>query len=169
MSDATEAPFAPQRAGGAANPPSGAGAHPGAGASCMIPEITLITKRGVDPTLSKRIFLDPSGTLRSDGSRCRMAEGVAIRACAALPRDLANHIAACGPDTALALGAMKPGLPTPATIVTKQSLPQHPGAITRTRGSIDYQPGKPAWVLIDVDAKGMPPEVATCIEAIGGI
>jgi hypothetical protein len=135
----------------------------------VIPEITLITKRGATPILSKRIFLDEGGALRSDGSQCRMVEGVATRAFAASARDLARHIAACGPDQAIALGALKPGLASPATIVTKQNLGANPGAITRSRDSIDYQPGTPGWALIDFDAKGMPAEVAARIEAMGGV
>ena len=135
----------------------------------VTPEITLITKRGNDPTLSKRIFLDEAGALRSDGSQCRMAEGVATRLVAASAHDLARHIAACGPDQAIALGALKPGLPSPATIVTKQNLGANLGAIARSRDFIDYQPGAPGWMLIDFDAKGMPPEVAASIEALGGV
>jgi hypothetical protein len=133
------------------------------------PEITLITKRRPNTTLSKRIFLDEGGALMSDGSQCRMVEGVATRAFAASARDLAGHIAACGPDQAIALGALKPGLASPATIVTKQNLDPNSGAITRSRDSIDYQPGTRAWMLIDFDAKGMPPEVAACIEAMDGV
>jgi hypothetical protein len=135
----------------------------------MIPEITLITKRGQNSIMTKRIFLDERGALQGDGSHCRMADGVATRVFAASPRELANHIAACGADTAIALGALKPGLPSPATIVTKQNLHLNPGAVTRSRESINYQSGKPAWMLIDFDAKGMPPEVADCIESMGGI
>src|SRR5215470_9824989 len=132
----------------------------------MTPEITLITKRGADPTLSKQIFLDDAGALRSDGSKCRMAEGVATRACAATAHDLARYIAACGTDQAIALGALKPGLASPVTIVTKQKLNLNPGAVTRSRDSIDYQRGMPGWMLIDIDVKGMPPEVASRIETI---
>jgi hypothetical protein len=40
----------------------------------VTPEITLITKLGSDPTLSKRIFLGEGGALRSDGSQCRLIE-----------------------------------------------------------------------------------------------
>src|SRR5215475_5764369 len=126
----------------------------------MTSEITLITKRGPKPIMTKRIFLDEGEALKSDGSQCKMMEGVATRAFAASPRDLANLIAACGPDQAIALGALKPGLPSPATIVTKQNLRLNLGAVTRSRESIDYQPGRPAWMLIDFDVKGMPPEVA---------
>ena len=98
-----------------------------------------------------------------------MAEGIATRAFAASARDLAGHIGACGPDQAIALGALKPGLASPATIVTKQNLGVNPGAIARSRDSIDYQRGTPGWMLIDFDAKGMPPEVAACIETMGGV
>src|SRR4051812_46518245 len=107
--------------------------------AAMTREITLITKRGASPTLSKRIFLDDGGSLRTDGSQCRMAEGVATRAAAASVHDLAGLIAACGRDQALALGALKPGLPSPATIVAKQNLALRPGAINRSRDWIDYQ------------------------------
>ena len=58
----------------------------------MIPEITLITKRGADPTLSKRIFLDEPGVLKSDGSQCKMSEGIATRAFAATADDLAGTL-----------------------------------------------------------------------------
>jgi hypothetical protein len=135
----------------------------------MTPEITLLTKRGANPTLSKRIFLDEGGALRSDGPQCRMAEGVATRAVAASVHDLARLIAACGSDQALALGALKPGLPSPATIVTKQNLDLNPGAISRSRDWIDYQPGQSGWMLIDFDTKGMPPEVASRVETLGGV
>ena len=35
----------------------------------MNPEITLITKRGAETLMSKRIFLDETGKVRSDGSQ----------------------------------------------------------------------------------------------------
>ena len=135
----------------------------------MTAEITLITKCGAHPILSKRIFLDAAGALRSDGSQCKMSEGVATRAFAASARELAGHIAACGPDQAIALGTLKHGLPSPATIVTKQNLGVNSGAIARSRDFIDYQPGTPAWMLIDFDTKGMPIEVKARIEALGGV
>ena len=45
----------------------------------------------------------------------------------------------------------------------------NPGAIARSRDFIDYQPGAPAWMLIDFDAKGVPPEVAAHIDTMGGV
>ena len=47
--------------------------------AAMPPQITLITKRGADATLSKRISLDDAGGLRPDAPQCRIAEGVAKR------------------------------------------------------------------------------------------
>jgi hypothetical protein len=46
----------------------------------MKPEITLIKKRGPNPVMSKRIFLDAQGKVCSDGSQCLMAQGTATRA-----------------------------------------------------------------------------------------
>jgi hypothetical protein len=44
-----------------------------------VPQITLITKRGSPALMSKRIFLDGDGKLKSDGSECRMVTGAATR------------------------------------------------------------------------------------------
>jgi hypothetical protein len=135
----------------------------------MRPEITLIKKLDADGAMSKRIFLDEHGMLRSDGSACRMANGLATRAEAETAAGLAHLIAECAPDQAIALGALKDELPNPVTITTKKSLPDHPGAISRTRRFIDYRDGEPAWALIDFDVKGMPKKVAAAIEARGGM
>ena len=43
----------------------------------MKPEITLIKKRGPNPVMSKRIFLDAQGKVSSDGSQCLLAQGTA--------------------------------------------------------------------------------------------
>jgi len=45
-----------------------------------VPQITLITKRGSQPLMSKRISLDSDGKLHSDGSECLMITGTAARA-----------------------------------------------------------------------------------------
>ena len=82
----------------------------------MKPEITLIMKSGPNPVMSKRIFLDEQGRVRSDGSQCLMAQGTATRATAEAAADLAQHIVACGNDQAIALGALKADLPDPAQI-----------------------------------------------------
>jgi hypothetical protein len=133
------------------------------------PEITLIKKSGSNPIMSKRIFLDEQGKVCSDGSQCLMAQGTATRATAETAAALAQHIMACGTDQAIVLGALRADLPDPAQITTIAKSKDNPGAITRSRGFIDYCPGAPAWALIDFDTKGMPANVATSIEAAGGM
>jgi hypothetical protein len=133
------------------------------------PEITLIRKGGPNPILSKRISLDEQGKVCSDGSQCLMAQGTATRATAETAADLAQHIMACGTDQAIALGALRADLPNQAKITIPAKLKDNPGAITRSRDSIDYRPGAPAWALIDFDTKGMPASVAASIEAAGGM
>lgn len=133
----------------------------------MSPEITLIQKRGPNPVMSKRIFLDAQGVLRSDGSQCLMAQGTARRATAETANVLAKHIMACGSDQAIALGALKTGLPASVPITVPGKRKDDPRAITRSREFIDYLPGVAGWALIDFDIKGMPPPVAASIEAAG--
>jgi hypothetical protein len=135
----------------------------------MSPEITLIRKTGAKPVMSKRIFLDAQGTLQSDGSQCLMVQGVATRAPAETAHALAELIMACGSDQAIALGALKAGLPASPTITVPSKLKHNPDAITRSREFIDYRPGMQGWALIDFDMKGMPPNVAAAIEAAGGM
>jgi hypothetical protein len=133
------------------------------------PEITLIKKSGVNAIMSKRIFLDQEGHVCSDGSQCKMAEGIATRATAETAGELAKLIASCGSDQAFALGKLRDDVAVPAKITTVAKLKDHPGAIARTREYIDYAAKGPAWALIDFDSKGMPPEVAARIEAGGGM
>jgi hypothetical protein len=135
----------------------------------MRPEITLIEKLDGNPVMSKRIFLDEQGKVRSDGSQCLMIQGTATRATAETAGDFAKHIMSCGSDQALTLGALKTGLPDLVRITTERKLKEHPGAIARTREFIDYISGSPGWALIDFDTKGMPANVAATIEAAGGV
>src|SRR6516165_5720739 len=122
----------------------------------MMTEITLIKKSGPNTVMSKRIFLDAHGKVCSDGAQCLMAEGTATRAAAETAADLAKHIMACGTEQAIALGALRADLASPAKITTLAKLKDSPDAITRSRNFIDYRPGAPAWALIDFDNKGMP-------------
>src|SRR5215831_6507728 len=132
-------------------------------------EITLIKKSGPNPVMSKRIFLDEQGKVCSDGSQCLMAQGTATRATTETAADLAKHIMDCGTEQAIALGALRADLVSPAKITTLAKLKDNPDAITRSRDFIDYCPGTPAWALIDFDTKGMPDNVASSIEAAGGM
>jgi hypothetical protein len=134
-----------------------------------VPQITLINKRDTPALMSKKIFLDSDGKLKSDGSECRMITGTAARAFAATASDLARIIGNCGPDQAIALGALRKDLSSPVDVTTKDRLDQNPGAIARAQGFIDYRRECPAWALIDFDTKGMPKEVSDRIDAAGGM
>jgi hypothetical protein len=135
----------------------------------MKPEITLIKKRGPNPVMSKRIFLDAQGKVCSDGAQCLMAQGIATRAVAETAADLAEQIMACGTGQAIALGALRADLANSAEITTPAKFKDKPDAITRSRDFINYWPGTPAWALIDFDTKGMPANVAASIESAGGM
>jgi hypothetical protein len=128
-------------------------------------QITLITKRDTPALMSKRISLDGEGNVKSDGSECRMISGTAARALVATASALAQIIANCRSNQAIALGALKVELLASVAVTIPNRLDMHPGAITRSRSYIDYRPGVPAWCLIDFDTKGMPDEVKTKIEA----
>ncbi|MET4296682.1 hypothetical protein ABIB06_007473 [Bradyrhizobium sp. LB8.2] len=133
------------------------------------PQITLITKRDAPSLMSKRIALDAGGELKSDGSECRMTSGTAAREFVGTASALALIIAGCRPDQAITLGALKAELPNRVAVTTPSKLSNYVGAITRSRSCIDYEPGLPAWCLIDFDTKGMPDEVRAQIEAAGGM
>ncbi len=135
----------------------------------MNAEITLITKLGPNPILTKKISLDETGTVRSDGSQCLLVHGTASRATVATAIELAQLIADCGSDQAIALGALRADISTPASTTTKSNLMNSPGSISRSREYIDYWPGQEAWILIDVDVKGMPPNVWASVEDKGGV
>jgi hypothetical protein len=154
------------------NPPSGeliaADADIGS-YNTPVPQITLINKRDKPALMSKKIFLDSDGNIKSDGSECRMITGTAARAFAGTSSDFARIIGNCGSDQAIALGALREDLSSPISVTPKNSLDQNPGAIARARSFIDYRPGVPAWALIDFDTKGMPKEVSDRIDAAGGM
>jgi hypothetical protein len=135
----------------------------------MTTEITLIEKSGCGAVMSKRIFLDENGNLKSDGSQCLMVGGTATRVTVETAKDLATIIRNCGSHQAIALGALKEDLPSPAPLTTKARLSSKPGSITRSRKYIDYRPETPAWVLVDVDIKGLPSHVREQLDAAGGV
>jgi hypothetical protein len=150
-----------------------AGLHDNSGA-----RITIFTKLPVqsDPSgslLSKRIALVDDRVV-SDGSPCRMAKGDAEVVYVPTAFDLANVIAAMGSDNALALGCIKDHEKARVVTVgklarlTKHKLPDGRPIIARSREHVDYETG-PAWLLIDFDRKGMPPEVSAAVAAHGSI
>jgi hypothetical protein len=107
----------------------------------MITEVTLIRKCGIHPLMSKRVFLDEQGALQSDGSQCLMIQGEAERVLAGTAGKLAEIIFYCPSHSAIALGALKDGLPSPVPITVPRNLKDNPGAITRTSPS--YSPKIP--------------------------
>lgn len=135
----------------------------------MKPQITLITKRDVPALMSKLISLTNDGKVHSDGSECRMAVGTAERAFVPTAAALAEIVANCRSDQALALGALKSVLASRVKVTTKAHLPKTKGAIARAQGYIDYLPGVAAWALIDFDSKGMTDDLKTKIDAMGGM
>lgn len=132
----------------------------------MTAELTGFTKAG--GPLTKRISLAPDGSVKSDGSACVMARGTAQRLRVADVRELATVIENIHPDQAIALGALRTGLPEKVRVVTKQKLNGQPGVIARTNDDIAFRREKPAVALIDFDMKGMPPDIAAEMQRRGG-
>ena len=132
-------------------------------------EVTTMVKAGGGP-LTKRITLGHDGSLCSDGSACIMSAGTARRARFANLRSFAAHIGSLAPNEAIALGMLGPDLPDKVEITTKDKLNgvAQPGIIARNRGHITYRAGKPALALLDYDTKGMPPDLRTRLDELGG-
>src|SRR6516165_7642260 len=84
-------------------------------------ELTVFEKSDGGP-LTKRIGLSPDGSVKSDGSACLMASGVAHRLRLADVGELAAAIAKARSDQAIVLGALRAGLPERVNIVTKSKL-----------------------------------------------
>jgi hypothetical protein len=132
-------------------------------------EVTTLTKHG--GPLTKRIYLNATGRLISDGSCCYMSSGTAQRTRLASMQALADHIAGLGSDQAIALGRLRADLPDTVEITTKPRLNGSTAhrVIARTREYIDYAAGEPAVMLVDVDTKGMPAEVRDRVKAQLGV
>jgi hypothetical protein len=132
-------------------------------------ELTVFTKR--DGNLTKSIKLDPDGAMISDGSDCIMTRGTAQRTKIASVEQLADLIGHMKPDQALALGALRTGLPNKVEIVTKAKLlnsAPRPNTIARVAHDIIYPARQPAFALLDFDTKGMPPDIVAEVERLGG-
>jgi hypothetical protein len=126
-------------------------------------EIVKFTKS--DGPLTKRICLDDKGAVKSDGSACVMSRGVAYRTPVACVGTLGELIGGMRSDQAIALGALRHGLPDEVAIATKKKAI---GAIiARTTDNITFR-SQPGFVLLDFDSKGMPPDVAERLQQDGG-
>jgi hypothetical protein len=134
---------------------------------------TLTLLRKADGAITKRIRLDKKGNIVADGSECRMAAGEARRVKLDGIAGLAELIKKLQSNEAISLGALRTGLSDRVEITTKHKLRKlngvpRPDLIARTRDSINYVPDQPAFLLLDNDPKGMPPEMAQRVEANGG-
>jgi hypothetical protein len=130
-------------------------------------EITVFRKTG--GILSKRISLK-EGKVNADGSHCRMSRGEARRAKLNGVASLAELMASMGSHEALALGRLRSHLPDPVPVVLKRDLDGKAStdSIARSGDYLHFVPGKPAYLLLDHDRKGMPPEVASKVKQAGG-
>jgi hypothetical protein len=131
-------------------------------------EITLFSKFG--GPLTKRISLTADGSIKSDGSACLMARGEARRCEIASVAQLAGLIEQLPANQAVALGALRTGLPDQVQVVTKAKLVNgvaQPDIIARTKDNIAYREGQPAFALLDFDTKGMPDGVASKLKRLG--
>ena len=136
-------------------------------------EIVELTKSG--GPLTKKISLSETGALISDGSACIMVAGEAKRFTFNNLTTFADVIGRLGSDKAIALGALHHELPKQVKVLTKRRIIQLNGeaptdvvVICRTHENILYRAGKPALVLVDFDAKGMPDYVRRNIDRAGG-
>jgi hypothetical protein len=135
----------------------------------MMIELTKLIKHG--GPLTKKISLDPDGTLVKDGSACVMWRGAAERVRLDGVAALAALIEALEPSQALALGALRADLPDKVEITTKKKLLNgvaRPDIIARTGANIIYRGGQRAFALLDYDSRGMPTAVAAELERAGG-
>jgi hypothetical protein len=134
----------------------------------MLPEIVRFTKTG--GPLTKRIALDESGRLKSDGSACIMSHGEAWRTPVSSVGQLAALIGNLNPDQAIALGSLRPGLPDKVGIATKHALngAAQVNIVARSAENIMFRSGQHGFVLIDFDTKGMPADIAERLKREGG-
>ena len=132
-------------------------------------EITMFKKSA--GVLSKTIAAAVDGSPVSDGSACRMSSGEAKRM--PLPdgaQALADLIDNMAPNEALSLGRLVSGVAESAPVTTVSRLRSAPeGTIARSRDFLEFMPDAPAFMLLDIDRKGMPQAVADRINAAGGV
>jgi hypothetical protein len=134
-------------------------------------EITGFAKAG--GPLTKRIALGPDGKPVSDGSACVMGSGAARRLRFPSIEEFADCIGNLAQNEAIALGALRPGLPDQVEIATRAKLEKlngtaGPKIIARIAEEICYRPRHRGLALLDFDTKGMPSSVEARLEELGG-
>jgi hypothetical protein len=127
-------------------------------------EITVVRK--ADGILSKRIALR-DGKIESDGSHCCMTNGEVRAVRLDGVEAFADLIDTMPSDQALTLGRLRDDQPEEVEIVVKDKLPDHPNAIARTAEYFVFKPGRPAFMLLDHDRKGIPSEALAKLKAGG--
>jgi hypothetical protein len=139
------------------------------------PHITVM--RSLSGLLTKSITLGSDGKPRTDGSACRMWEGIASTSPAPDAATLAWKIDSLSSEEALVLGSVKNAAAGDTThVVTADELSRlnaakHPTSkvIARTREHIVFPSGQPAWMLFDYDVKGATARIINSINAAGGV
>jgi DNA polymerase I-like protein with 3'-5' exonuclease and polymerase domains len=127
------------------------------------PEITVCANaRG---PLTKRITLEADGSLAKPDAK--LLSGSARRVRVESMASLAALITSLKQNEALALGALCEDLPAAVKVTTAEKR-NGPGPIARTTEFLQFRPGMPALVLLDLDRKMMPAEIAARIEKLGG-
>ena len=134
----------------------------------MSPEIVIFDKLG--GPLTKRICLDESGALKSEGSACMMSRGMATRTPVESVGQLGAIIGSMQPHQAIALGSLRQGLPQQVDVTTKRKLngTTLPNTTCRSADNITFRSGQHGFALLDFDSKGMPEKVAERLERAGG-
>jgi hypothetical protein len=140
----------------------------------MAIQLTVFTRSS--GILTKVIALAADGSISGDASACVMARGTATRIEIDTVRQLADLIENLPPNRAIALGALRSGLPDAVKVISKDRLAKArlksaavaSNIIARTGSEIVFQKGQPAFALLDFDRKGMPANVAAELETQGG-
>jgi hypothetical protein len=118
--------------------------------------------------LTNTIALE-EGVPVSDGSACVMSRGRARRFRFDGAQALADLIDSLTSGEAITLGALRGDLPDEVAIVTKDKLNGAAGVVARTQEYFVFEPGEPAFALVDFDQKGMPATVAARLAGFGGL
>ncbi len=135
------------------------------------PAITLTVFSKDGGPLTKRLSLDETGKLVSDGSACRMSHGVAQAISVANMDEFAELIDSLNQTQAIALGTVEAAAVDESRrvrIVRHAELARTEiAAISRTLEFIKFPSGKPGLMLLDFDTKGMAPEVLARVQTKG--
>jgi hypothetical protein len=118
--------------------------------------------------LTKRISLNPDGTVKSDGSACVMSRGIARRIELSSLQPLADLIGGLGSSEAITLGTLRDDLPNEVQVVARHRLNGSADVIARTQDFIGFRHGASALSLADFDTKGMPAALRARVDELGG-